>query len=52
MNIIHSGLHNLLSLPVVKGIETHWELIAVFAYFGLVFLILKTFQYNREGNEK
>ena len=52
MNIIHSGLHYVLSLPVVKDIETHWELILVFAYFGLVFLILKTFQYNREGDEK
>lgn len=52
MNKINSGMHYLLSLSAVKDIEIHWELVAVFAYCFLVYLILKTFQYNKDRYEK
>lgn len=47
MQTIISGLRYMLSMQVVRGIQIHWELIAVFGYCALVFLVLKTFQYNK-----
>ncbi len=41
-------LHSLLSLPAVQDVQTHYVIaLCVLGYFGLLFLVLKTFRYNR-----
>jgi hypothetical protein len=41
-------LHSLLSLPAVQEIQTHYLItLGVLGYLGLLFLVLKTFRYNK-----
>ncbi len=42
-------LHSLLSLPAVQEIQTHYIItLCIFGYLGLLFLVLKTFSYNKD----
>ncbi|MEO8713101.1 MAG: hypothetical protein ABI405_13300 [Parafilimonas sp.] len=45
-------LHSMLSLPVVREAEGHYILVLCgLAYFGILFIVLKTFKYNKDNFE-
>lgn len=42
------ALKSMLSLPVVREAQTHYMIVCgALAYFGILFLVLKTFQINK-----
>jgi len=46
-------LRTMLSLPVVRDAQTHYVItFCIIAYFILLLLVLKTFQFNKDRFEK
>lgn len=46
-------LRGMLSLPVVREAQTHYVItFCVIAYFIVLFMVLKTFQFNKDRFEK
>lgn len=42
----------MLSLPVLREMQTHYIIMfSILAYFGIMFLVLKTLQYNKDRFE-
>ena len=45
-------LRTMLSMPVLREVQAHYLIIfGVLAYLGLLFLVLKAFQYNKDKFE-
>ena len=46
-------LRSMLSLPVIREAQSHYIIVmGVLAYFGILFFVLKTFQYNKDRFEE
>ena len=45
-------LKSMLSMPALREAQTHSIItFCAFAYMGMLFLVLKTFQYNKDKSE-
>ena len=46
-------LRTMLSLPVVREVQTHYVItFCIIAYLLVLFIVLKTFQFNKDRFEK